>query len=442
MFGKKNKLVIILGTIALVLIVFAVIGKKKGWIGGNNATKVSTEKVSKHDITEKVSASGKIYPVLEVKISPDVSGEIVELNVEEGDSVSKGQLLLRIKPDIYQAMLDQSMAALNSSKAQLLNAKAQLTQVTASFDQAEKNYNRNKLLFEQKVISTADFENIETAYKQAQAQKESAQQSVDAATFQVQSAEAGVKQAHDNLEKTNIYAPVSGIVSSLLVKLGERVVGTSQMAGTEMLRIANLYSMEARVDVSESDVLRVIEGDTALIEVDAYPGRKFKGVVYQVANSSDNLGNSLGVSTDQVTNFTVKILLDKTSYADLIDADHHKFPFLPGMSASVNILTKSVSQVVAVPIGAVTSRDDTTKTKKKSDEEVKYLVFVYADGKVKSTNVTTGIQDDEYIEIKEGLKGDEEVVAYPYSAISRFLKDDMKVEKVDKDKLFESTETK
>ena len=442
MFAKKNRLFLILGAVVVLLIVFASIGKKKGWIGKGNAIKVATEKVEKHDITEKVSASGKIYPVLEVKISPDVSGEIVELNVAEGDSVSKGQLLVRIKPDIYQAMLDQAEAALNSSKAQLLNAKAQLTQVSASFDQAEKNYNRNKGLFDQKVISTSDFENIETAYKQAKAQKESAQQSVDAATFQVESANAGVKQAHDNLEKTNIYAPMSGIVSSLPVKRGERVVGTSQMAGTELMRIADLYAMEARVDVSESDVLRVIVGDTALIEVDAYPGRKFKGVVYQVANSSDNLGNQLSVSNDQVTNFTVKILLDKTSYTDLIDPQSKRFPFLPGMSASVNILTQSVSQVISVPIGSVTSRDDTSKTTKKSDEVVKYLVFVYKDGKVKSTIVTTGIQDDTYIEIKTGLKGDEEVVSYPYSAISRMLKDDMAVEKVDKDKLFEDTEKK
>ena len=289
----------------------------------------------------------------------------------------------------------------------------------------------------------SDFENIETQFKQAKAQKESAQQSVDAASFQVESANAGVKQAHDNLEKTNIYAPIGGIISSLPVKRGERVVGTSQMAGTELMRIADLYAMEARVDVSESDVLRVIDGDTALIEVDAYPGRKFKGVVYQVANSSDNLSAQVGVSTDQVTNFTVKILLDKDSYSDLIDPQHKKFPFLPGMSASVNILTKSVSQVLAVPIASVTSRDDTTKTeKKKTEDKVEYIVFVYKDGKVKSQKVTTGIQDDEVIEITDGLKGDEEVVSYPYSAISRLLKDDMAVEKVDKEKLFEETDQK
>ena len=436
----SKKLMLWLGGIVLFLILFVIIGKKAGWISSDNLEKVAVEKVTKRDIVEKVSASGKIYPVTEVKISPDVSGEIVELPIEEGDSVVQGQLMAKIKPDIYIAMVDQSVAALNQAKANELTSESQLTQVTVQFDQAETNYKRNKDLLDKKVISQSEFEVFDAAYKSAKANRDGTRQAVDAAKFMVNSAEASLKQANDQLSKTNIYAPMSGIISALSVEKGERVVGTSQFAGTEIMRIANLYAMEARVDVSENDVLKVKSGDTAEIEVDAYPDKVFRGVVYQVANSA-NTSASL-TSTENVTNFTVKILLETTSFADMIDVKKKKFPFLPGMTASVNILTNHVYGVNTVPIQSVTTREDSTdkasgKKKKTTKEKLKEIVFVYDNGEAKKLVVTTGIQDDEFIEIKSGLKGDEEIISAPYSAISRKLKDKMKVKKVEKKDLYD-----
>ncbi len=434
-----KKLMIWLGVAVGVLLLFVIVGKKAGWISTDNAEKVSTEKVSKRDIVEKVSASGKIYPVTEVKISPDVSGEIIDLPIEEGDSVVQGQLLAKIKPDIYVAMVDRAVASVNNSKANYLNAQSQLTQIAVQFEKSEKDYNRNKDLFNKKVISQSEFDVYETAYKSAKANKEGMQQAVDAAKFMVSSAEASLKEANDQLYKTSIYAPMSGIISSLNIEKGERVVGTSQFAGTEIMRIANLYEMEARVDVSENDVLKVSVGDTCEIEVDAYPDKVFKGVVYQVANSASS--SSALVSTESVTNFTVKILLDQSSFVDMIDVKKKKFPFLPGMTASVNILTNHVYGVNVVPIQSVTTREDSTakndsEKKKTTKEKLKEIVFVLNNGEAIKTVVTTGIQDDEYIEIISGLKGDEEIITAPYSAISRRLKDKMKVTKVDKKELY------
>ena len=434
-----KKLMIWLGVAVGVLLLFVIVGKKAGWISTDNAEKVSTEKVSKRDIVEKVSASGKIYPVTEVKISPDVSGEIIDLPIEEGDSVVQGQLLAKIKPDIYVAMVDRAVASVNNSKANYLNAQSQLTQIAVQFEKSEKDYNRNKDLFNKKVISQSEFDVYETAYKSAKANKEGMQQAVDAAKFMVSSAEASLKEANDQLYKTSIYAPMSGIISSLNIEKGERVVGTSQFAGTEIMRIANLYEMEARVDVSENDVLKVSVGDTCEIEVDAYPDKVFKGVVYQVANSASS--SSALVSTESVTNFTVKILLDQSSFVDMIDVKKKKFPFLPGMTASVNILTNHVYGVNVVPIQSVTTREDSTakndsEKKKTTKEKLKEIVFVLNNGEAIKTVVTTGIQDDEYIEIISGLKGDEEIITAPYSSISRRLKDKMKVTKVDKKELY------
>lgn len=434
-----KKLIWLLVASVVILITIAIIGKKNGWIGNSNDIKVSTEKVSRRNITEKIAATGKIFPQTEVKISPDVSGEIVELNIVEGDSVVQGQLLVKIKPDIYIAQVDQAIASLNNAKANHLNAQAQLTQAQLQFDKAQKDYERNKKLFDDKVIAPSDFDQIETLYKTAKANLEGMRQSVDAAGFMVNSAEASLKQAKDQLTKTSIYSPMNGIISKLSVEKGERVVGTSQFAGTEMLRIANLYAMEARVDVSENDVLRVSVGDTAEMEVDAYPDRKFIGLVYQVANSATSLESSL--TSESVTNFTVKILMDKNSYTDLIDVKNKKFPFLPGMSASVQILTNHAYNVLAVPIQSVTTREDTAKNKvnnsrSETDNKVKELVFVYSSEKVKTTEVVTGIQDDEYIEIKSGLKEGDEVVTAPYSAISRILKDGSAVKKVKREDLF------
>jgi HlyD family secretion protein len=425
-----------------VLIVFIVVGKQMGWLGDGNGVKVSTTKPEKRTIVEKVIASGKIYPTREVKISPDVAGEIIELYIVEGDSVHAGQELARIKPDIYMSMLDRAVAALNTAKANQLNAQSQLTQLKAQQENAQKTFQRNKQLYDQKVISAADFEQIETQYKSMQAQYEGAQQSVDAARFGVESAQAGVKEARDNLSKTSILAPIDGIVSQVNVERGERVVGTAQFAGTEMFRIADLYAMEARVDISENDVLRVEVGDTAEIDVAAYPDKKFYGIVTEIANSANTLSGVAAVATDQVTNFTVKIAVNKEEYASMINTEQKRYPLLPGMSAQVEIRTRRVENILSIPIQAVTARTDTAAQKAGSDDKTKELVFVYSNEKVKSTEVQTGIQDDQFIEIKSGLSGNEEVVEAPYSAVSRVLRDGSKVQKVSKDELYKDTKKK
>lgn len=439
MAANKNKLLIYLAIAVVVLIIFAVIGKKQGWIGKGNRTKVATEKASKRTIIESVSASGKIYPEVEVKISPDVSGEIIELPIQEGDSVTQGQLLVKIKPDIYLAMVDRANAAVNGSKANLANSKARLSQTKAQFEKAELSHKRNKSLFDQQVISQADYESSESAYKTAKAEVESAEQSVAASEFDINSAEAGLKESKDNLFKTTIYAPANGIISKLAVEKGERVVGTSQMTGTEMLRIANLSEMEAQVDVSESDIVRVSIGDTTEIEVDAYLDRKFKGVVSEIANSANSSGQ---MSTEQVTNFTVKIRIVRDSYQDLI-AKGQKFPFRPGMSCAVNIRTETSDNILTIPIQSVTTREEEKKdslSKSAKNKEIKEIVFLLENGKAKKKEVKTGIQDDTYIEVLSGLKENDEVISAPYSAISRILKDSMEVEKVDKDKLYKVEE--
>jgi HlyD family secretion protein len=456
---KKNRLLIFLIAIVLVLLIVLLIGKQQGWIGGAKAMEVSVEAVSRKDIVERVSASGKIYPQLDVKLSPDVSGEITELYVEEGDSVKAGMVLAKIKPDIYQAILDRSIAALNTAKSNSLQSQAALTQVTAEYERAEKNYNRNKALYDQKVISDADFENIDAAYKAAKANYEGAMMTVKAADYNVQSAAASVKQAQEDLNKTTIYAPIDGIVSQLNVEKGERVLGTTQMQGTDMMHISDLNVIEARVDVSENDVLRVQIGDTTEIELDAYPDKKFKGVVHQIANSAKS---TLTGQSEQVTNFEVTILLLKDSYKELIGTDGKKFPFLPGMSASVAIMTNKVTNMIAIPIQAVTTRDpsdtmsskgdkeisekadidsDKTETSKKETSKPLEVVFIVDNGKAKLVPVKTGIQDDEYIEIKEGLKGDEQVISGPFSSISRLLKNGDAITVVDKSELFK-TESK
>lgn len=428
--------------ITVVLIVFVIVGKKMGWVGGEPTTKVATEKVTKRTITETVSASGKIQPEIEIKISPDVSGEIVELLVKEGDKVRKGQLLCKIRPDVYESYLDRANATLNNSKANQANAEAR-------FVQADLAFKRNQKLYNDKVISDAEFEGIRGSYMVAKAD-------VEAAKFNVKSAEASVKEAKDNLFKTTIFCPVDGTVSKLNIELGERVVGTTQMAGTEIMRIANLASMEVNVDVNENDINRLSLGDTATIEVDAFIDKKFKGVVTEIANSA----NVVGTSADQVTNFPVKIRILPESYADLTMKDKKlPSPFRPGLSATVDIQTEKVSNILTIPIQAVTTRNDSDDTKKvatkadrkgkdegtqetteekdsKTQEEQKEFVFIYANGAVKRVAVKTGIQDDMYIEIKSGLKEGDEVVIAPYLAVSKKLKDGSKVEKTSKDNLF------
>jgi len=432
---KKGLLKYLLGAVVL-LIVFVIVGKKMGWIGKPLTTAVYVEKPEFRTITESITANGKIQPEVEVKISSEVSGEIIELPVKEGDWVEKGSLLCRIKPDTYISMKERAIASVNSANARLLQSKAQMAQ-------AELSFNRSKQLYEQKAISESEFETAKTNYEVAQAE-------LKAANYSVESAEASLKEAEENLRKTTIYSPISGTVSKLNVELGERVVGTIQMAGTEIMRIANLNRMEARVDVNENDIVKVEIGDTALIEVDAYLGRKFKGVVTQIANTA----NVQGATTDQVTNFEVRIFILESSYKDLV-TNTKTSPFRPGMSTTVEILTNTKQNVLTVPILAVTTRIDSVKTRKEWDkvgennteektsnskiEAPKEIVFVAKGDTARIVEVKTGIQDNQYIEIIEGLTADDEVVSAPYSAISRNLKDKSLIRKVKtKEELFKS----
>ncbi len=452
---KKKKIIRFSLIGAVVLIILLAVGKKTGCIGKSNAINVATEKVIRRNIVETVSASGKIQPEVEVKLSPDVSGEVVELLVKEGDKVSKGDLLAKIKPDIYESNYEQMQAALNSQKASEANAKARLAQVKSQFINARVTYERNETLFKQKVISQAEFDAAKTTFDVAQEEVTAAEELYKAAQYNVQSTNATVKEARENLAKTNIYAPVDGTISKLNIELGERVVGTTQFAGTEIMRIANLNEMEVSVEVNENDIVRVSLADTAIIEVDAYQNRKFKGIVTEIANSAESTG---AITVDQVTNFTVKIRILRESYLDLIRPDHPNLsPFRPGMSATVDIQTETVNHVLSLPIQAVTTREDTSgrvfnggkpaeeenndesgEQKKKEDHLTKQqeYVFLYADGKAKMVKVTSGIQDNMYIQIVGGLKENDEVITSPYTAITKTLKDNATVKKVDKKELF------
>lgn len=444
---KSNKLIWYLGAAAVALIVFVIIGKKAGWIGKEEGIKVSVSKAERKTIIETVSANGKIQPEVEVKMSSDVSGEIKELYVKEGDSVQAGRLLARIDPELYQSALDRSEAALNNSKANLANARARLLQSEAKFNEVEQQYLRNKKMHDQKLISDGEFQTSQSAYLSTKADIEAAKQTVIGAQFTVKTQEAGLKEAKKNLTRTEIFAPVSGIVSKLNVEKGERVVGTSQMAGTEMMRIANLNNMEVSVDVNENDIVKVSIGDTVEIEVDAYNNRKFKGMVTEIANSATT---SAATTSDQVTNFIVKIRILRSSYTDLEKAFGKKRSvFRPGMSASVEIQTEHASNVVALPIEAVTTRnksdlDTSTTTAKnkrkveKSKDDVEVVFVCGTDNKLSIREVKTGVQDDKFIEITGGLTEGEEVVSGPYSAVSRTLKHGDRIQKVSKEELFDA----
>ncbi len=445
--AKKNntlKYVLIGGAVVLVL---AIAGSKLGWFGKGDITQVATDKVESRVIKETVSASGKIQPEVEVKLSSEVSGEIVELSVKEGDVVKKGQLLCKVRPDILQSGYNRAVASLNGQKASLAGTEQQLKQAQANFKNTEATYKRSSELFKQKVLSASEFDAAEAQYNAAKANLEALRQNVIGSRYGIDQSSAAVKEAGDNLAKATIYAPVDGVISKLSVELGERVVGTASMAGTEIMRISNLSTMEASVDVNESDINRVALNNEAEIEIDAFLGKKFKGVVTEIGSSA----NVAGSSADQVTNFTVKVRMLPESYADLLKANTTS-PFRPGLSATVDIQTNKVTSL-AVPIQSVTIREDekakkaedkeettssaTDEKKKKADvEPAKEYVFVYANGKVKQVQVTTGIQDDTYIQVLSGLKGNEEVVSRPFTAISKTLKDGMVVEKVTKEKLF------
>jgi len=449
---KKSFKYLIIATV--ILIIIAIIGKRLGWFGNENEFEINTEKATKRTIVEIITANGKIQPETEVKISSDVSGEIVELNVKEGDEVIKGDLLLKIKPDTYISGIERMEASLNSSKANFANSKARLAQVEAQFTQTELTFNRNKKLFEQGAISQSDFDNANSAYEMGKADVEAAKQTVVAANYSIKSAEASLKEANENLIKTSIYAPMSGTISKLSVEFGERVVGTMQMTGTELLRIANLNIMEVKVDVNENDIVHVKFNDTATIEIDAYTDQKFKGMVTSIANSSSSTSTSI-VSTDQVTNYEVKIRILPESYQNLIPKNNPKYyPFRPGMSATVDIQTKIERAVLSIPIQSVTTRIDSTKNKinkmlkkaneeqieKKEDSEYKEYIFKFESNTntVSMIKVKTGIQDNNYIQIISGVNENDEVVSAPYSVISKKLKDKSKVKKVPPEELFSS----
>ncbi len=443
--NKRKWWIIGLVSLVVILIVAAV-------INGKNKPKgqaVTFEKVSERTIKEIVSASGKIFPENEVKISSDVSGDIIALYVKEGDTVKAGQLLAKINPDSYLPSVQRGQASVKSSstqeavsRSQINSAKAQIEEVNARLTNARQTYKRNKQLFDDGVISKADLEASQASLdglianaKSAEAGLKQAQENATASKYGTQSAKASLDELKTSLNKTFIYAPVDGVISSLNVEKGERVVGTIQMSGTEMMTIANLNVIEVQVEVSENDIVRVSKGDLAEIDVDAFYGKKFTGVVTEIANSSSTAATAAAsLNSDQVTNFVVKIRMDFDSYKDMIKKGQ-PFPFRPGMSASVEINTNTESGIVTVPIQSVTTREDPkmksdTASKKKAN--LVEVVFVQSADTAKMVQVKTGIQDDEFIQILEGLKGDEIIITGPYSTVSRILKQGDKVHKEEK----------
>lgn len=429
--------------IVIVVITALLMMRLSGCIGDVGDIVVSVDTVTEKNIIETVLANGKIYPEMEVKIKPDVSGEVVELTVEEGDSVIQGQILLKINPSIYQAAVTQAKASMEQSRAGVANAQKMLSQSQAQLDRAEMNFNRNKQLFQNKVISKFEFEQYETEYLSAKANRDAIKANIDGGNYGIESANAHLSQALENLRRTTITAPVSGVISQLLVKQGERVVGTAQMDGTQILTIADMDKMELRVDISETDISRVSIGDTSIIEVDAYRKEQFKGIVTRIAVSSTllntGLGSSAANSADQVTNYTVHILILKNSYKHLQERQNNKSPFKPGMSASVEIITQQKNNILAVPINAVTIREN-ENTEENNKDKFKQVVFFYdaTTKTVQSREVKTGIQDAEYIEIAEGIKKNDIIISAPYSIISRTLQDGTKVIVKNKSQLYES----
>lgn len=445
---------IIVGILVLVLIIGKLLGGNSG-----KGEKVAVEKVGKRTIIETVTASGNIYPEVEVKISPDISGEITELNVQEGDSVKKGTVLARIFADIYALQRDEAASQVGQTQASVENSKAALEATKAALDQAKQAYERNKSLHDQKVISQAEFEQFETTYRSSQANYNAALQSIRGLQANVQAAQTGLTRANKDLGRTTLIAPMDGVISSLKVKKGERVAGNSFNVGTEMMTVADMSVMEVRVDVGENDIVKVNIGDSADIELDAYNNRKFKGIVTQIASSTNATATT--AVTNDVTNYEVRIRLDRDSYKDLIDPKRpKKFPFRPGMNANADIKTQRKENVLAAPITAVNARvkgSDKSLADKKQEsavgkdqdnqmnesamsvsDELEEVVFVLQkDGTVKKAVVRSGIQDINYIEIISGLSGGEEVVIGPYNAVSKTLKDGAKVNVVPKEQLFE-----
>ncbi len=454
MAKKKRKIsivrILIFSAVGLVfLYVLAYLG---GFLGGKKPTQVATDKAKKSDIIETVSASGKIQPEIQVKVSSDVSGEIVEVLVKEGDSVVKGQLLVKIRPDNLVASVQNAQANVSSRSANLYQTQAEFSQRQSEAGRLKVEYDRAKQLYDQKVTSDADFQLARMNYEVAQQRVESALQSIEAAKYNVQSAQASLNQSSDNLSRTEIYSPVSGALSKLNVEKGEKVVGTAQMSGTEMLIIANLNTMEVQVDVNENDIVKVRTGQEVNIDVDAYPDKKIKGIVTEIANTANPTA-----SDDAVTEFKVKIRILNESYQDLVEKNSKLSPFRPGMTASVDIITNKKTDILTVPLASVTTRPKDSKNKgagegtgqqtsnsttenkdkkKEEDEKVIPLVFIYneEEGKVKQTEIKTGISDFENIEVLEGVKEGDEIVIGPFAILSKILKDEDLVVKTENKK--------
>lgn len=452
---KSNKLLYIGIGVVVFLILFLIIGKSQGWIGKAKTIEVEVTKAKKASITEKVSASGTVQPVIEVKLAPEVSGEITDLRIEDGDSVRRGDILVKIRPDVWLSQLERSEAGLNQQRANLESSKASLSRAQATYMRAEQDYQRQEKLWNQKVISEADWQLVQQNFKIATNDLKSAEQAVEASKFIVNSTEASVKESRENVRRTTVEAPMTGVVSKLNVKKGERVVGTAQMAGTEMLRIADLNKMEVRVNVNENDIVRVHYGDSVIIDVDAYgnSGKQFKGLVTNIANTARDKQ-----SADAITEFEVRIIILQSSYEDLIKAGN-RYPFRPGMTASVDIVTTRKENVLSVPLAAVTTRNpddkktgegneesnddddrpqvtDSSKPKQEKKED-KVVVFVNENGVAKMIEVKTGISDYDNIEIMSGLTENSEVITGPFLVVSKRLKEGDKVslkKEEDKDK--------
>ena len=445
---KSNKLIYWLIGAVTVLLIFFLVGKSAGWIGKPSEIEVEFAKVKRVTIVEKVSASGTVQPVTEVKIAPEVSGEIIDLLIEEGDSVRLGETLVKIRPDTWQSQLERAEAGLSQQRANLEQSKSNLLRTQATFTRAESEYKRQEKLWNDKVISEADWQLAKQNYEIAKNDVLSAEQSVEAARYVIRSTEASLREARENFRKTSVVAPMNGIVSKLIVKNGERVVGTATMAGTEMLRIADLNKMEVRVNVNENDIVRVHLGDTAIIDVDAYSSDKkeFKGVVTLIANTAKDK-----VSADAITEFEVRILILSSSYQDLVKAGN-KFPFRPGMTASVDIMTTTKKNILSVPLASVTTRNpeeekkseeeknqnsnakptavDQSKVAKKTDD--KTVIFINDKGVAKMVEVKTGISDYDNIEILSGINDSTEVITGPFLAVSKRLKEGDKVRQMEK----------
>lgn len=443
---KSNNLIYwLLGGVGVLLIV-AVVGKSAGWIGKPKDLEVELSKAIRTTIVEKVSASGTVQPVTEVKIAPEVSGEIIDLLVEEGDSVRMGQTLVKIRPDTWESQVDRAEAGLSQQRANLEQAEASLARARATYTRAQQDFQRQEQLYKEKVISDADYQLAVQNHSVAKSDLTAAEQAVEAARFVIKSTAATLEEARENYRKTTVVAPMTGIVSKLIVRKGERVVGTATMTGTEMLRIADLNKMEVRVNVNENDIVRVSVGDTAIIDVDAYSNAKkeFKGVVTLIANTAKDK-----VSADAITEFEVRILILRSSYQDLIEAGN-KFPFRPGMTASVDIITTRKSNVLAVPLASVTTRNP-EKDKGEGEgqeggpknqqvnnnpapkkQEDKIVVFVNENGTAKMVEVKTGVSDYDNIEILSGISDSTEVVKGPFLVVSKRLKDGDKIRQAEK----------